>query len=408
LRAVAGLAVAAIAALAAASAGTSATDQARTLVIWADTDRVPAVTQVANAWAANKGVTVRVVQKEMGPIRQEISTVAAENAPDVIVGAHDWVGELSANGSVVPLTPSAATKRQFPKYALDSFSYGTAIKKLYGAPVALENIALVTNTKLAKVPKSFADLEKQALAAKKKTKAQVGLSVQQGQGDAYHMYPFFSGLGGYIFGTNKAGNLDPSDIGVANARFLKNAPLIDKWNKEGLIRSQVNDSIAKDLFLKGRVAYWITGPWFLADIRKSGVSYAVSAFPRIVPGTRSVPFLGVQGFMVTKFAGAHGVESLAKDLVANYMMQPASQLRLAAANDRYPANTRAAAQVRDKDLKAFGAASVGGVPMPNIPQMASVWQDLGAAWVRSTKGAGSIPARRSFLGAQRSIAQKIG
>ena len=58
--------------------------------------------------------------------------------------------------------------------------------------------------------------------------------MQQGQGDAYHMYPFFSGLGGYIFGTNKAGNLDPSDIGVANPKFLKNAPLIDKWNKEGL------------------------------------------------------------------------------------------------------------------------------------------------------------------------------
>jgi maltose-binding protein MalE len=170
----------------------------------------------------------------------------------------------------------------------------------------------------------------------------------------------------------------------------------------------VNDSIAKDLFLKGRVAYWVTGPWFLADIRKSGLSYAVSAFPRIVAGTKSVPFLGVQGFMVTKFAGTHGVESLAKDLVANYMMQPSAQLRLAGANDRYPANTRAAAQVRDKDLKAFGAASVGGVPMPNIPQMASVWQDLGAAWVRSTKGDGSIPARRSFLGASRSIAQKIG
>jgi maltose-binding protein MalE len=408
LRVVAGLAVAALAALAAAAAGTSATDQAQTLVIWADADRVPAVTQVANGWAANKGVTVQVVQKQMGPIRQEIATVATENAPDVIVGAHDWVGELSSNGSVVPLTPSAAVRAQFPKYALDAFSYGTAIKKLYGAPVALENVALVTNTKLAKAPKTFADMEKQALAAKKKTKAQVGISVQQGQGDAYHMYPFFSGLGGYVFGTNRAGNLDPSDIGVASPRFLRNAPLIDKWNKEALIRSQVNDSIAKDLFLKGKTAYWITGPWFLADIRKAGLKYQVSAFPQIVPGIKSVPFLGVQGFMVTKYAAAHGVQALAKDLVSNYMMQPSAQLRLASANDRTPANTRAAALVKDKDLKAFAAASVGGVPMPNIPAMASVWQDLGAAWVRSTKGSGAVPARRSFIAAQRSIAQKIG
>ena len=46
--------------------------------------------------------------------------------------------------------------------------------------------------------------------------------------------------------------------------------------------------------------------------------------------------------------------------------------------------------------------------MPNIPQMASVWSDLGQAWVRSTKGAGAIPARRSFVAAQKSIALKIG
>ncbi len=169
-------------------------------------------------------MTVSVVQKEMGPIREDLKTVQADTAPDVIVGAHDWVGELAANGSVVPLFPSTATKKQFPAYALNAFSYGTAIKKLYGAPVALENIALVTNTKLAKVPTSFADMEKQALAVKKKTKAQVGLSVQQGSGgDAYHMYPLFSGLCGYIFGTNSAGNLDPSAIGVANPKFLKNA-----------------------------------------------------------------------------------------------------------------------------------------------------------------------------------------
>jgi len=408
LRVVAGLAVTAIAAVVAVSSGSSATN-ATTLVIWTDADRVPAVTQVANAWAAPKGVTVQIVQKNFGDIRSQLNTVAVETAPDVIVGAHDWIGELSANGSILPLSPSAATKKQFPTYALNSFSYGLAVKKLFGAPVALENIALVTNTALAKVPTSFADMEKQALAAKKKTKAQVGIAVQQGSGgDAYHMYPFFSGLGGYIFGTNAVGNLDPSNIGVANAKFLKNAPLIDKWNKEALIRSQVAWDTGRDLFTKGKVAYYITGPWFLSDIQKSGVKYAISGFPQIVPGIKSVPFLGVQGFMVTKFSAPHGVESLAKDLVANYMMQPSAQLALASANGRFPANLKAAAQVKDKDLKAFGKASVGGVPMPNIPQMASVWGDLGAAWVRSTKGAGAIPARRSFIGAQKSIAQKIG
>jgi len=411
LRAILALAVVALAVVVVVSPATSAPKATPTIVIWADKDRVPAVTKVANLWAQSKGVTVSVVQKEMGPIREDLKTVQTDTAPDVILGAHDWVGEVAANGSVVPLFPSAATKAQFPAYALNAFSYGTAIKKLYGAPVALENIALITNTKLAKVPTSFADMEKQALAVKKKTGAAVGLSVQQGSGgDAYHMYPLFSGLCGYIFGTNSAGNLDPSAIGVANPKFLKNAGMIDTWNKEGLIRSSVDSSISKDLFLKGKTAYFFSGPWNLSDIRKTpGLQTKITAFPAIAgTGCKSVPFLGVQGLMVTKFAAAHGVDSFAKDFVGNYMMQPAAQLALAAANDRFPANTIAGKQVADKDVKAFGAASVGGVPMPNIPQMSSVWGDLGSAWVRSTKGPGSIPAKRSFIGAQKSIAQKIG
>jgi maltose-binding protein MalE len=46
--------------------------------------------------------------------------------------------------------------------------------------------------------------------------------------------------------------------------------------------------------------------------------------------------------------------------------------------------------------------------MPNIPQMGSVWTDLGQAWVRSTKGAGASKAASSFKAASRAIADKIG
>src|SRR6185503_6084716 len=102
----------------------------------------------------------------------------------------------------------------------------------------------------------------EALAQKKKAHIGFGIAVPQGSGgDAYHMYPFFSGLGGYVFGRNKAGNLDPSNIGVANKKFLANAAIIDKWNKEGLINSKVDYNTAKNAFLKGQAAFWITGPW---------------------------------------------------------------------------------------------------------------------------------------------------
>jgi maltose-binding protein MalE len=405
--AVAATALAAVAGNASAAPDSGASASATTIRIWADGNRKAAVERVAGAWARSRGVNVDVVLKEFGDIRTNLSTVTADAAPDVIVGAHDWTGELAAGGLVVPLTPRKTALAPFPVYTLNAFSYGTGVKRLYGAPVAVENIGLVVNTKLARVPTSFADLERQALAFKRKKSGNLAIAVPQGaNGDAYHMYPFFSGLGGYIFGTTARGTLNPKDIGVANKRFIANAPLIDKWNKEGLINSKVDYDTAKNAFLKKQAAFWITGPWESNTLADSGLKYKVVQLPRIK--YRSAPFLGVQGFMVTKFAATHGVSSLAKDLVGSYMMGTGAQATLAAANGRYPANVNAAKRVSDAVLKQFGAASVGGVPMPNIPQMASVWSELAGAWVKSTKGSGATPARRSFTVAARNIANKIG
>jgi maltose-binding protein MalE len=410
------LTVALVGALAAVVAGASGSAAAAphgtaaattTIRIWTDVDRKPAVERVATAWAATRGATVEIVQKNFGDIRDDLKTVRPENAPDVIVGAHDWVGQLAADGSVVPLNPRATLRRQFPAYALAAFSYGTAVKRLYGTPVALENIGLVVNTRLAKVPTTFADFQRQALAFKRKKSGNIAVAVPQGaNGDAYHMYPFFSGLCGYVFGTNKAGNLDPSDVGLNNARFLRNAPMIDAWNRLGLINSKIDYNNAKNAFLKGQAAFWLTGPWESDTLKKSGLRFRIVGMPRI--SCQSVPFLGVQGFMVTKFAGQHGVDTLAKDLVASYMMGAGPQAALAAANGRFPANTRAGSEVSDAVLKQFGAAGRGGVPMPNIPQMASVWSELGGAWVKSTRGAGAVKARTAFNTAARNIRNKIG
>jgi maltose-binding protein MalE len=388
----------------AAVSGSSATGG--TLTIWTDKDRRADIERIAKAWGARRGVNVVVVEKNFGDIRDQLKTVAPATAPDVIIGAHDWTGQLAADGLVLPLSPKKATLRQFPKYALDAFSYGTAVKRLYGSPVALENVGLVVNTRLATVPKTFASLQKQALAFKNKSADNLAIAVPQAPaGDAYHMYPFFSGLGGYVFGRNKAGNLNARAIGVANTTFLKNAPLIDTWDRLGLINSKVNYDTAKNAFLKGQAAFWITGPWEADTLRSSGLRFRIIQVPPLK--FRSVPFLGVQGFMVTRYANSHGVGTLAKDLVASYIMLPASQRALAAANGRFPANTVAGKQVNNPVLAQFGRAGAGGVPMPNIPQMASVWEELGGAWLKSTNGTSTL-ARPTFTAAARNIRNKIG
>jgi arabinogalactan oligomer / maltooligosaccharide transport system substrate-binding protein len=387
-----------------AVSGSSVT--AGTLTIWTDKDRRADIERIARAWGARRGVTVEVVEKNFGDIRDQLKTVAPATAPDVIIGAHDWTGQLAADGLVLPLSPKRATLKQFPKYALDAFSYGTAVKRLYGAPVALENVGLVVNTRLATVPKTFASLQRQALAFKNRSADNLAIAVPQAPaGDAYHMYPFFSGLGGFVFGRNKAGNLNARQIGVANSTFLRNAPMIDTWDRLGLINSKVNYDTAKNAFLKGQAAFWITGPWEADTLRSSGLRFQIVQVPKIK--FRSVPFLGVQGFMVTRYANTHGLGTLAKDLVASYIMLPASQRALAAANGRFPANTTAGRQVNNPVLAQFGRAGAGGVPMPNIPQMSSVWEELGGAWLKSTNGTATA-ARPTFAAAARNIRNKIG
>ena len=399
---VAGLTAAAFAALSLPTTSGAAV----TLRIWADADRKASVEKVAGAWGKKNGVTVTVVQKDFGAIRDDLKTVDVATAPDVIVGAHDWVGGLAANGSIIPLTVSRTASAKIPSYALDAFSYANAKgnKVLYGAPVALENVGLVVNTAIAKVPTSFGDMVSQALAFKNKAAGNFGLVIPGG--DAYHYYPLLSGLCGYVFGKDAKGNLNPKDIGVANSKLLANATQVDSWNVSGLLSSKVDYGIAKNAFLAGKAPFWVTGPWEKDTLEKSGLKVRIVQMPK--NACDSVPFLGVQGFMVTKFAKSHGVESQARDLVGSYMMSESAQTQLSSENGRAPANTDAAAKISDSLLKQFAAASKGGVPMPNIPAMDSVWGDLASAWTNTLKGGDATNAGTAFRTAARNIKAKIG
>jgi arabinogalactan oligomer/maltooligosaccharide transport system substrate-binding protein len=400
LLAVAVVALLVVSPVPAAQRSTAATN----LVVWVDTAQKPSIDKSAAAWGK---APVTVVVHAFSSIPSDLKTVRPENAPDIIIGQHDWIGDLVTNGLLLPIYPTTATKAQFPQYALDGFSYGIALKKLYGAPYAFDNVGLVVNTQLVKVPTTFAQLERRAIAFKKRKSGNLGIAVPQGAGgDVYHTYPFFSGLGGYVFGKNKVGLLDPSDIGVANRTFVSNSSLIDRWNREGLINSKVDYAAAKSAFLAKQAAFWITGPWESDALKSSGLKFRIIQMPKIK--LSSVPFLNVQGMMVTKYARDHGLDTLARDFVSNYMMTSAAQLDLANANGRAPANSAASKKYSDSIASQFGKAGMGGVPVPNIPQMAQVWTDLGLAWTRSTQGTGATKARVAFKTAARNIAEKIG
>ncbi|MGM0819584.1 MAG: sugar ABC transporter substrate-binding protein, partial [Actinomycetota bacterium] len=93
--------------------------------------------------------------------------------------------------------------------------------------------------------------------------------------------------------------------------------------------------------------------------------------PEIDGGTPQ-PFVGVQGFMLSSFAEN---ELLAQTFLTDYMATEEAQLALYDADPRPPAMLSAFEEVsEDPNIEGFGESGLEGQPMPNIPEMDSVWE----------------------------------
>ena len=181
------------------------------LLVWADEARTPVVEEVAAAFTEATGVTVTVETKEFGDIRDQMVTAGpAGEGADIFIGAHDWVGELAANGVAEPIDLGAKSG-EFEQVAIDAFTYQGS---LYAVPYATEAIAFYYNTDL--VPEAPATFEELAgiCAGLDGIENCVGVPGGGDAPDAYHNYPFVSALGGYIFGYDPASGYDTTDVGL--------------------------------------------------------------------------------------------------------------------------------------------------------------------------------------------------
>lgn len=360
------------------------------LVIWTDDTRQPVVDEIAQTFAEENGVTVAVQELEFGQIREQISLAApGGNGPDIIIGAHDWLGELVANGVLEPMDLSGVAD-QFQQVAVDAFTYDG---QTYGLPYAIENIALVRNTDLVpEAPKTFEEMIQVATDFKAQhadDPTYQGLALQVGpEGDAYHLQPILSAFGGYIFGQNADGTYNPDDLGIDSEGGLAAAQFLSDQSTAGLLSADTSYDVMIESFGSGKAAFAITGPWALSQADNgfiaTGVPYEVTPIPAREGGEAPAVFVGVQGFMISSFSQQ---KDLAKSFVLDFMSQESTQLALFEAGGRAPALTSAFEQVSsDKDVAGFGQAGAAGIPLPAIPEMSNVWSALGLAEVNVLRG----------------------
>jgi maltose/maltodextrin transport system substrate-binding protein len=341
------------------------------LTIWCSEVQVTILQKLGDEFEAMYGIPVVVQQVTFSDIRSKFLTAApAGEGPDIIVGAHDWVGELAANGLLLPLDYFNEKRRtEYVESALKGFEYGG---KLYGLPYGSEAIGLIYNKEL--VPEPPKTMEELISIAKSLTDGDLRGFVFNA-GDFYFAAPFFFTAGGYVFKETPQG-LDPKDIGLATQGAITGGNLIKRMYDEGIMKPGDNYQIMDSLFKDGLAGMIINGPWAIKDIQSAGIDYGVAAIPSI-EGFNAKPFIGVQGFMINSKSPNH---LFALEFLANFLSQKEIMYKLYQADPRIPTRLDVLEMVKDQtDIIAFGESAKYGTPMPNIPAMNAVWSAMAGA-----------------------------
>jgi arabinogalactan oligomer/maltooligosaccharide transport system substrate-binding protein len=351
------------------------------LTVWVDETRQDAVTAAATSFEEETGTSVEVVLKNFEDIRADfLAQVPTGEGPDITVGAHDWLGELTTNGVVAPLELGDKAS-EFETVSLQAF---TQDGQVYGLPYAIENIALIRNTQLAaEAPATWDD----AVAAGQAAGTTFPILVQSDndKGDPYTHYPFQTSFGAPVFTQNEDGSYS-SELAMGGPEGQAYATWLGEQGAAGVLSQDTTYDIAVEAFKNGESPFIVGGPWMIESFE--GMDLSIDPIP--AAGDQAAqPFVGVQGF----YLSAESENAIvANDFLVNFLSTEEAQLALYQAGNRPPALTAAADSAASSDPIVAGFRAVGAeaVPMPSIPEMASVWSFWGVTEAAIVSGADPV------------------
>ena len=332
--------------------------------IWADEQRAPVLSELAEDFKAEYGVEL-VVENISGIRDQFLVAAPAGEGPDIVVLAHDQSAALIASGlaAEVDLGDKAG---DFHEEAKEAFTFGGV---LYGMPYATENLGFFYNTDYVEtVPTTWQEVYDQSAQLIADGTVEFGMVLA---GTSYDAYPWMTSQGGYIFGQDENGDYNPQDVGVGSEGMIAFGEMAKQWADDGILSDNTDNATAKAMFLNGEVAFFMNGPWELTNLREGGTPYAIAAFP-----DGGEPFMGVQGFMINAFSEN---VLLANAFLTEFVATEATMLKFYEVDPRVPAYTPALEKMDDADLIKIAEAGANAQPMPAIPEMGKVWGDWGNA-----------------------------
>ncbi len=343
---------------------------------------------VASFEEANPKAKVRVLPVPFDAYVDKITvTVPQGNGPDVLIFAHNMIGDWVRRGLLMPLGnhyQPDELKRFLP------FTVKALVHKgnLYGLPLAYKSLVMFYRTdKVKEPPKTVAELEKVATELSDRSNADDPTYGWLYPAAALYQHAaWLHAFGGAALGEGDVPQLG-SEAFIESARFVKRFT-----GQEKLIPPAMTDFLIGSLFNKGKAAIVWKGPWFLGEL-EAGVPYAVAQLPTLKDKGPLRPYLGVEALMVSaKAKNVPGAVALVRHLTSD----EGAKLRLT--EGRQPVANQATyedEQIKKHELyglmKVFRAQADNAELMPATPAMQAIWATADTALQR-VLFAGADPA----------------
>ncbi|RFU69321.1 extracellular solute-binding protein [Bacillus sp. V59.32b] len=347
------------------------------LVVWEDKDKGIALEPAIKEFEKEYGIKVEFKELNMADkIRDQLRLDGpAGTAPDVVTLPHDQIGQVVTEGLIQEVKVEQSILDTFTEASVQAQMYDG---KLYGLPKSTETPVFIYNKKL--MDSAPATMDEVYSFSKEFTKdGNYGFLALFD--NFYFAHGLVGGMGGYVFADND-GALNRDDIGLNNEGAVKGAEYIQKWYKEGLFPKGIigeNGGSAMDgLFNEGKVASVMNGPWALQAMKDAGIDYGVAPMPTLANGEPVKTFMGVKGWHVTAFTKNPYWSTKLVEFITN---KDSAKARFEASQEIPPVKELINDPIisNNEAAKAVAEQSEVAVPMPNIPEMAEVWDPMATA-----------------------------
>jgi maltose/maltodextrin transport system substrate-binding protein len=353
------------------------------LLVWMDSERAQGARAIAKKFEHDFGIEVTI--ETPANIIDNFSLAApVGKGPDIVIWAHDKVGEWADGGLIAPIGVSPKFVRKFYPQAWQAVLHHNSI---WAYPIALETITLIYNKKLfvGPLPRDLSEL----LSSDRliRTKHPGVRTILWDYKNAYYSWGILASAGAFVFKKQHT-DYDLHNVGVATPGAVTGLSKIIDLVHAGILPTGPVNGEGEVLMAEGKLAMTISGPWDWPNLIQNGIDFELAPMPGI-GGELGRPFVGVTAAYLNRLSPN---QDLAKVFLERYLLTDDG---LRAINQAKPIGVPALVSlyeewaredIRLRQLK--GAVDLGEI-MPNIPQMGRFLSAVGTALQIATEGQAS-------------------